>query len=188
MKRAFCVIAMVFSLTSIYGANADAADHPPELVELLNAIDIVPTHESLVLTGAGEDGAALGPIALDTDLRRYTRVRAVFATELFPESFDAEFFTQLAQQEGEDQEVRIAAIAVISRDERPASAPVCDALLTQLLQDPEAEIVRAVVRATARLSDDRAEPIVSRGLELQAVLPSEIVEMLNERASEIQTR
>lgn len=188
MKRVFFVIAMVVSLATVQLPNADAADHPPELIELLNAIDIVPTQESLVLVGSGEDGAALEAIVLDPELRRYTRVRAVFATELFPESFDAEFFAQLAEQNSEDVEVRIAAVAVISRDERAASALICDALLAELLQDPESEIVQAVIRATRRLSDERAGQIVSHGLELQAELPVETQELLIERAGELGTR
>ncbi len=150
----YLILAFLIALAPL-SAHAGEADHDAELLHVLGLIDIALDAELLTHAGV-TDAGGLVSAALDRELTRYVRSRAVHALAFYPSAETAATASAIAHDTAEDREVRIAAIFVATRFLLEADG--ARSLIEALRSDPDDQIQAALDRATARLAGSAAAP------------------------------
>jgi HEAT repeat protein len=145
--------ALLFSAPA---SLAIAASHPAPLVEVLRLIDVIPTVEQLRAAGAGADGSALAAVAADRALGRYERMRAASALVAFDSPATRSALGALVDREDDDREVRLSALAALTRLEKGRALP----RLGRLLGSADPELRGGAIRNLARVGGPEAHRLL----------------------------
>ena len=145
------LIGCTFLLATLISATTLAEDdHDPDLMLLVSAIDIIPEKNQLIEAGAQEDGAALVAIAQDVDQPQYTRIRAISLLGYFTSRGNYLIVADIARQEAELEEVRIAALFMATELVPHGETTELNELVIAFFAQESLELQRAALRAGER--------------------------------------
>lgn len=153
---ALCLVAL-----AALPAAAATADHSPELLSLLRAIDQTPPAEAVrQAAGKVQVEEALFQVSVDADLPLYPRQRAISLLSLFPGEASRAYLQNTAAQ-AQLQELRWAAIYTYVRSVGSYDAPAALAFCSAWLQSPRPLDREAVIRAIRHLKGPEADGLVA---------------------------
>jgi hypothetical protein len=151
-KQTLCAIAL--GLLIAVPASADRADHAPKLMQLMDAIDTVPTRAQLEAITT-DPTAELFAIAADTELHLYNRRRATSLLSAWPLPVVESYLMHLAATSTEVRLRWIAAYTYIRTFAPTAQKRVTDYAETWL-KSPVPSDRDAAVRGLRHVPGDRA--------------------------------